>query len=205
MRWFWLFVLVMLVSPSFAATQQLGPQGIGEGNILRGHFTQTRQMKGFGVPLRSEGDFVIAPPRGLVWNVKQPFATVTVITEKGIVQSADGETMTTLSAQKMPQLTQIYTMIGSMLKGDWNELEGLFTVRLTPQGGGWLAVLTPREDAQAASFPFQTIRAVGHRYVEKVVMIKTTGDSDEISFDHTSLSQKPLDQDETTLFALGEQ
>ncbi len=74
-----LLALLALLAPYVALAA--GPsQGLAADEVLRGSFAQQRQLSGFKTPLRTEGRFVLAPVRGLIWQAEKPFAVTTVIT-----------------------------------------------------------------------------------------------------------------------------
>ncbi|MGB8600657.1 MAG: LolA-related protein [Rhizomicrobium sp.] len=171
------------------------------GEVLRGHFIQTRHMSGFAKPLKSEGSFTIAPQYGLIWTVTKPLRSATVITESGLVQSNNGVETLNLSARKMPFIAQLHDMIAGMLTGDVAAMQQKFT--LTQQGTpqSWRIRLVPRK-ANDAMMPFKEIRAHGGRFVEEVTMVRSDGDSDVLSFDGVTLATTTLTAAERASFHL---
>ena len=93
-------LLLVLACPALAETAVLK-----DGDVLRGHFVQERFMQGFAAPLHSEGSFVVAPGRGLIWRAETPFAITTVVTPAGLVQSVDGAETSRLSTASWPGST----------------------------------------------------------------------------------------------------
>lgn len=163
-----------------------GPAPVRPGEVLRGNFVQLRQMKGFDKPLKAEGRFTIAPGYGLIWRVEKPFASVTVITKTGLLQETAGTRTTALSVKKMPFVAQLYDLIGGMLTGDMEALQKPFVVERLPAGEGWRIRLTPKKRGDAM-MPFVEIRAHGGRAVEDVVMVKTGGDTDTLTFSNVAV------------------
>ena len=51
--------------------------------VLRGDFTQEKQVAGFKNPLRSNGRFLLARHKGVVWTTTAPFPSEIVITASG--------------------------------------------------------------------------------------------------------------------------
>ena len=76
-------ILALVCLPGMASAQTLEV-----GQVLRGHFVQERHLKGFNAPLRTEGSFVLAPGKGLIWRAEKPFAVTTVITAAGRKKAA---------------------------------------------------------------------------------------------------------------------
>ena len=174
-------VLVLLAFPVLADTAVLK-----DGDVLRGHFVQERHMQGFAAPLRSEGSFVVAPGRGLIWRAETPFAITTVVTPAGLVQSVDGAETSRLSTSRIPFLASLYDMLTAALAGDWGGLEGAFTVART----GDRVFLTPLR-ADDPNIP--SIKARLGRFVEEVEITKPGGDRDRLVFTDQLLNARPLD------------
>lgn len=165
------------------------------GEVLRGHFVQTRHMNGFAKPLRSEGNFTIAPQYGLIWTVKKPLHSATVITKSGLVQSNDGVQTLNLSARKVPFIAQLHDMIAGMLTGDVAAMQKKFTLTQQGTADSWRIRLIPKQ-ANDTMVPFREIRARGGRFVEEVTMLRSDGDSDVLTFDGVTLTTSALTSEE---------
>lgn len=194
MRRFLLVLLCMLALPAHAT----GPTGgLAAGQVLRGRFVQERHLQGFAAPLKSEGQFVLVPGKGLIWRAEMPFAVTTVISAAGLVQTVDGKETMRLPSARLPFLARLYDMLGGALAGDWRALETDFTVARSGDGGAWQVVLTPRTGPDALTTPFRAITAQGGHFVDHVRLEKPDGDSDDLSFLEQGLSSNPLSADET--------
>lgn len=186
---------LLLVSLDALAVE---PASLKPGESLRGRFVQERFLKGFDKPVRSEGSFLLAPGRGLIWRGETPFPVTTIITPAGIVQSVDGQETMRLSAAKVPFLARLYDMMGGAMAGDWHALEGDFTVVRQDRAKDSVVTLTPKHQAGGAQ-PFQALTArIGH-FVEDVDVIKPDGDHDQLSFRDQSITATPLTPEELAL------
>ena len=165
------------------------------GDVLRGHFVQERHMQGFAHPIRSEGAFVVAPGRGLIWRAETPFAVTTVVTPAGLVQSVDGAETTRLAAGRLPFLTRLYDMMAGALAGDWRALEGAFAVTRT---AGTVTLAPLRADDPAAA-QIAGITARLGRFVDQVEISKPNGDFDRLTFSDQVLDAAPLDAAEAAM------
>ena len=172
--------------------------------VLRGNFVQKRNIKGFGRPLKSEGNFVISPRKGLIWNVKTPFPITTIITPSGFVQNSNGIKTMSLSAQKMPFISRIYDMVSGVLTGKWKTLQETFAIQGNLKTMPWQIVLTPLK-TKDPFLPFREINVSGAQFVGEVIMVKPDGDTDVLSFSDVSSVQSPLSLEELDFFALGDQ
>lgn len=165
------------------------------GDVLRGRFVQERHLQGFTKPVRSEGSFVVAPGKGLIWKAETPFAVTTVVSPAGLVQSVGGTETNRLSADRLPFLSKLYDMMGGALAGDWRALETTFKVA---RNGADISLVPLRPDDLTA----QQISSIGARvgrFVERVEIVKPNGDFDRLSFLDQSVNGTPLDVAEAAL------
>lgn len=182
----WLAALILLLT---AASAQAEPAVLTSGDVLRGRFVQERHMQGFANPIRSEGAFVVAPGRGLIWRAETPFAVTTVVTPTGLVQSVAGAETTRLPASRLPFLSKLYDMMAGALAGDWKALEGSFTVN---RGAGTVLLNPLRADDPTAA-QILSISARMSRFVDEVEIKKPNGDFDRLVFKDQALNTQPLD------------
>ena len=158
-----------------------GPGVLVPGEVLRGRFEQERRLAGFAHVVRASGRFVLAPGRGLIWQVEAPFAVRTVITPAGLVQQVEGEEALRLSAERLPFLTQLSQMLAGALGQDWGALDAVFERRQSGTAQAWEMELTPRAGA-GAGMPFSRILVRGGALVESVQMQRPNGDAESVRF-----------------------
>ena len=189
-----LLALSILLFP-LAATAAPKPDAqisLGDGQVLRGNFSEIREIKGSPNPFISSGHFVVAPTFGLIWGVEKPMATATVVTSNAMIQDVGG------FAIKLPakNLHHLFSMVGGAIRGDWTDLETDFVI--TPSGGDhWQMTLTPRETNRT---PYASIVVTGGSFVETIAMTRNDGTHDNFSFSNTVLNPAPLTATEITLF-----
>lgn len=188
-------LLLVLLLAVTATGLRAEPAMLKDGDVLRGHFVQERHMQGFANPIRSEGSFVVAPGRGLIWRAETPFAVITVVTPAGLVQSVEGTETTRLAAARLPFLTRLYDMMAGALGGDWRALEGVFAItRTTDQ----ITLVPSKPDDPTAAQIAQITARLG-RFVEAVEIRKPGGDFDRLTFTAQSLNTRPLDAAEAAM------
>lgn len=174
-----------------AAGAQAESPAVAEGQVVRGRFTQERHLSGFANPVKSEGRFVLAPGRGLLWVTEQPFAVTTAITAEGLTQSVGDRQTAKFDAQRLPFLSRLYSMMDGALAGRWDALKADFSV----QTEGGHVVLTPlRPDIGAA---VGRISLTVSRFVDEVEIDRPNGDSDHLSFSGQTVSAGPLTAEES--------
>ncbi len=191
-------LIVVLLGFSFAAQAVEPPAGqtpVGTQDVLRGQFFEEHLMKGFDSPTRATGSFTLAPARGLIWNIQQPFQTTTIVTQNGMVQNMGGISV------RMPikNLRHLYDMISGALAGSWDGLASDFVI--TPKGNAshWQMLLTPRPGAVHKT-SYATITVSGGKFVENIAAVKGDGTYDSFSFSQVMLSSGPLPNAEIASF-----
>jgi hypothetical protein len=194
-------VLLMTVGWSIRGTVAEEPEPLVPGQVLRGQFIQERVLKGFSAPLKTTGDFILAPGKGLIWLAREPFVATTVMTAEGISQRNGTAAMLNLPASKAPFLAQLYDILGGALAGDPRLLERHFNVSQKKNASGWHLALTPRQQGTAGGMGIADIKIDGRRFVDHVVIRKDSGDRDQLTFLGQSLDHAPLSAEETQLLA----
>jgi outer membrane lipoprotein carrier protein LolA len=174
-------ILLALLSPGFAQ-QRTQPDVIGPHQTLRGHFVETRKLAGFARPLRSEGSFVLAPGKGLIWRSEKPFKNATIISNDGILQLVDGQEAMRLSSARLPGLSHLYEVLGAAVSGDTKPLQKAFTVKMSSDGDRWRLVLMPLHPDNPAMAQLKSLTVEGRRYVEEIDVDKGDGDLDQLAF-----------------------
>jgi hypothetical protein len=193
-----LLLVAALAAPMFAWAA--GPtQGLAPDDVLRGRFVQERQLSGFKTPLKSEGHFVLAPARGLIWDAEKPFAVTTVITPEGLAQNVNGGQTMRLDSAKIPFIGRLYDMLGGALAGDWSKMESDFTVTRTGTPEKWRVSMVPRA-ADNIAMPFRSIDVSGGRYVDVIMLTKPDGDTDTLTLVDQAVAKAPLNPAEAAVF-----
>lgn len=194
-------VLILSLTPVWAEDIQTS---LPSGQILRGHFVQIRQIKGFLIPLRSEGTFTFAPENGLIWTVTTPYVTQTIATESGLFQ-INGDVRTPprsgqpLSWQKMPTASAYYTMLRNLLSGNISELHKNFRLDMSGRPSRWRISLVPRIWGDPF-LPFREIRVRGGHFTEEILLMKSDGESESLTFDAMTTGHNTLTDSEQNLF-----
>ncbi|RDJ25221.1 outer membrane lipoprotein carrier protein LolA [Bosea caraganae] len=166
-----------------------------EGQILRGQFEQKRYLSGLDNPVRSSGVFTLVAGKGLIWTTKRPFATVTVMTEAGLVQDVKGKETLRLSASKLPVMAKLYTMFGAALTGNWDAMQGAFTLTRQQNGQAWTIHLESLR-ADDPNLPIKAIKARGQKLLDEVEVVKTNDDRDVLTFSNQKLEAGRLTPEE---------
>ncbi len=171
-------------------------QRVSQVSVLRGEFAQKKQLQGFRNPLRSQGEFVVARGRGVIWSTLRPFPSTLVLTgERVLSQQADGSSRVELDARQQPALRAVNTMLMALVSGDAQALSERFelTAELL-EGERWQLHMVPRTTALAKAF--RQIRLEGDRHVRRVTIEEASGDRTILDFSAIRETPEVLSDDE---------
>lgn len=202
-RWFVLCLLCLLGATTAVADDAQFVTPLKPGSVLRGHFTQERSLQGFQAPLKSEGTFLVAEGKGVIWKVEKPFATTTVITPVGLVQNAQGTETLRLPASRIPFIAKLYDMLSGTMTGDMSGLKQQFDVRTAGSASDWTLQLTPKpgaaENSDPQNMPIRALDIAGGQYVKSVDIQRQNGDRDLLTFTDQAVDTAALSADDQAL------
>ncbi|HVJ37541.1 MAG TPA: outer membrane lipoprotein carrier protein LolA [Stenotrophomonas sp.] len=170
-------------------------QRVARPALLRADFTQEKQVAGFRNPLRSQGQFVLAQQRGVIWRTLKPFPSEVVLTRDRILsRQADGSIQVEVDGRQQPAMRAINAMMFALMSGDVQAMSASFEIRteLLPDNA-WRLHLTPRSAMLAKAFA--SLELEGDRYVRQVEIEEANHDRTRLSFDNFRLAP-PLDAGE---------
>jgi hypothetical protein len=196
-----LLLAVMLLA-SLGATAMEAPR-LSESDILRGSFTQEQHLLGLPSPLISKGQFLFSPRVGLIWQVAEPIAVVTVISHGSAVQRQAGRDPAPLPQMAFPIIDQFQAIARAAVERDRGPLNQTFDVTEERNtSGAWKNTLVPREQ-MAASLPWlRRIVIMGSQYFDVVEIYKANEELQRIRFSALSLRRDDLSVGERDLLAL---
>jgi len=177
-----LMLLVSALAHGADASQEQLLQRLRQPAVLRGSFTQERQISGFRRPVQSAGRFVVARGTGLLWHTMRPFESVLVLNQQRLtVSNGTGQPGTTLDATREPMLRTLDELLQSVVVADLKGLQAQFEVELRlPDGADWTMTLQPRQAALRSRFA--GIELAGGEYVKSVRLQEQSGDVTTIRF-----------------------
>lgn len=165
-------------------------QRVAKVEVLRGGFEQDKRIAGFKNPLRSQGRFLVARGKGVVWTTLKPFPSEVVITGDRILsRQRDGSSRVEVDAREQPALRSVNAMMFALVSGDVAALSARFNTQVQAKpGNAWTLSLTPKSAALAKAFT--RIVLDGDSYVREVVIEEANGDRTHLRF--VDLSQAPV-------------
>ncbi|KAB7631188.1 outer membrane lipoprotein carrier protein LolA [Stenotrophomonas rhizophila] len=198
-----LCVLAMLavVAPALAATDvEAVKQRVAKVDVLRGEFSQEKQVAGFKNPLRSQGRFVLAQDHGVIWTTLKPFPSEVVVTRDRILsRQSDGSSRVELDGRQQPAMRSVNAIMFALMSGDAQALSAQFTVKVEVlPGNAWKMQLTPRSAMLGKVFAQLTLS--GDRYVREVQINEANQDVTRIHFVGMSDTPATLSTDEGRRF-----
>ncbi|MGL4690517.1 MAG: outer membrane lipoprotein carrier protein LolA [Stenotrophomonas maltophilia] len=194
-------VMLAMVVPVFAATDvEAVKQRVAKVDVLRGEFTQEKQVAGFKNPLRSQGRFVLAQDHGVVWTTLKPFPSEVVVTRDRILsRQSDGSSRVELDGRQQPAMRSVNAIMFALMSGDAQALSAQFTVKVEVlPGNAWRMQLTPRSAMLGKVFAQLTLS--GDRYVREVQINEANQDVTRIHFAGMSDTPAALSADEGRKF-----
>ena len=187
-------VLILLcalapVPAALAADVDLVKQRVAKVGVLRGDFTQEKQVTGFKNPLRSQGRFVLAQDHGVIWSTLKPFPSEVVVTRDRILsRQSDGSTRVELDAKQQPAMRSVNASMFALMGGDAQALSAQFTVKVEAlPNNGWKMQLSPR--SAMLGKVFTGLKLSGDRYVREVEITEANQDVTRIHF--AGMSETP--------------
>ncbi|KPG68085.1 outer membrane lipoprotein carrier protein LolA [Stenotrophomonas maltophilia] len=174
-------------------------QAVARPDVLRGQFSQEKQVSGFKNPLRSQGRFVVARQHGVIWTTLKPFPSEVVVTADRILsrqqQRAQQHARNTGKHRAMRSVNAIMV---ALMSGDVQALSSQFNVAASREGQGWRLRLTPKSAMLAKAFESLTLQ--GDRYVRQVEIVEANKDRTQIQFSALSEAPATLNADEARRF-----
>ena len=195
-------LLIAGIAPAVRAADDLSliQQRVAQVEVLRGGFEQEKRIAGFKNPLRSQGSFLVARGKGVVWTTLKPFPSEVVITGGRILsRQRDGSSRVEVDGREQPALRSVNAMMFALVSGDVAALSSRFNTQVQAKAGnGWTLSLTPKSAALAKAFTRIVLN--GDSYVREVEIEEANGDRTHLRFVELSQTPARLSADEARRF-----
>ena len=153
--------------------------------VIRGDFTQTRQLTGIKKPLTAKGTFTVEKTRGVLWRTLTPFPQTMRVTQGEILQKDGERVLMSLRADKEPAVNAISRVLFSLFAGNISTLGEFFDHDGELVGNtGWRARFTPRDAGLKAVIGSLSLE--GDSVVRQVTLTSAAGDITLITFSNTT-------------------
>ncbi|WP_052879731.1 LolA family protein [Vibrio coralliirubri] len=179
-------------------------------NIVRGEFTQTRNMEMFAQPLTSQGTFLLDKSSGLLWTQTTPFPVNLVLTDNKLSQSFADQPAKIITDKENPMAFYFSHIFLSVFHGDTQKLQEQFALDFKPatvtssdentENKSWTLTLKPKSAPMNAVFEAITLQ--GQNDIERIELREIRGDSTVIEFSQLSHLPEVLSDAEAQQFQL---
>lgn len=177
-------------------------------NIVRGEFTQTRNMEMFAQPLTSQGTFLLDKSSGLLWTQATPFPVNLVLTDNKLSQRFADQPAKIITDKENPMAFYFSHIFLSVFHGDTQKLQEQFSLSFEPakmqspdeNTEVWTLTLKPKNAPMNAVFEAITLQ--GNNDIERIELREIRGDSTVIEFSQLSHQPEVLSDAEAQQFQL---
>ncbi|CAH7175625.1 putative transmembrane protein [Vibrio chagasii] len=206
----------MIASCLASASQNTAPVGsiselqtvLSENSIVRGEFTQIRNMEMFSQPLTSQGTFLLDKSSGLLWTQTTPFPVNLVLTDNKLSQRFADQPAKIITDKENPMAFYFSHIFLSVFHGDTQKLQEQFSLSFQPatvqssdhNTGSWTLTLKPKSAPMNAVFEAITLQGNGD--IERIELKEIRGDSTVIEFSQLSHQPEVLSDAEAQQFQL---
>lgn len=188
-----IFLLAFLMNAHAVSDFKTTLASIPPAGALKATFVQKRYAAETSTPLISQGEMILWNGKGLLWNLKDPFATIILISRSGIFKIDEGIKSSLLDGQSEGAAKVIFTLISHILNGSLSQLKDFTPQYLpSPAPGKWKLSFIPAKSLQ----PFiASILIEGGTVIQQITILRPNGDRDEITFaNHTVFDSSALDR-----------
>ncbi|MFS1862105.1 LolA family protein [Vibrio lentus] len=185
---------------------------LNENSIVRGEFTQTRNMEMFAQPLTSQGTFLLDKSNGLLWTQATPFPVSLVLTDNKLSQRFADQPAKIITDKENPMAFYFSHIFLSVFHGDTQKLQEQFSLSFEPttaknsvesansssEDTRWTLTLKPKNAPMNAVFEAITLQGQGD--IERIELREVRGDSTVIEFSQLSHLPEVLSDAEAQQF-----
>lgn len=194
-------LLTGLLAP--AATADMGlpeiQQRLLKSNMLRATFDQEKNLRALSRPLVSYGKLLFLADKGVLWQVMEPYPAIVLMKPDAIIEwNGEGE-MRRADTASNPVFRALSEIILSILSGDTQLIGQYFEFSPAEADVGWQLVLRPKSEELAAAV--SSVQIFGDRFVEKVQINETKGDTTKLQFSEFSVGPFELNEIEKSHFS----
>jgi hypothetical protein len=201
-----LLSLVLILAASAAAgnadesglTLERVAERLSKPGVLRGNYSQTRQIADLSRPLTSSGRFLLSES-GLQWQQEKPFDNVIVADGKRVAERIADGPVKSVDSSRQPVVVAISKIFLNMFRGQHADLEDNFTVRFEQDNETWQIGLTPTRSPLSKAIRQITLK--GRERIDQISVSSGVSDEMIIRFFDLQTSPEQLTEHEIELYA----
>ena len=171
---------------------------LAEAGVVRGDFTQLREIELLSRPLESSGNFILSE-LGLYWHQTQPFSSILIADGERLVQRLEDGPTTSTNAAENPMVLPFSRIFLSIFEGSEEQLRAHFEIAFAVDGGDWEISLQPM--TYPLSEAIETIILHGREYIQSINIINRSSDEMMIRFSDVQTLSQQLTEHEIELYA----
>ncbi|RPJ08424.1 MAG: outer membrane lipoprotein carrier protein LolA [Spirochaetaceae bacterium] len=172
---------------------------MGQHKVIKASFTQTKTITRLSRTFTSTGRMIFDVARGLLWEVRDPFPSATVMTRDRIAQRSSSGKISVLPASNNDTFRRFSATMQAVLNGDFKSIENGFVIHfMMPSDGRWIIGLVPRDRTLLGVI--KAMEIWGASDLEGFSLKEASGDSVTYKFSGVSYPEKLDINDEKAFF-----
>lgn len=171
---------------------------LGEPAVVRGEFTQSRELEFLTRPLLSHGNFVLSG-RGLIWQQLSAPETVVVADGRRLVQIVGDREPEVIDESTNPMTVPFSRIFLGLFRGDRTVLREQFDTDFDAGDGTWRLRLVPKDEPLSLAIDCIVLR--GRQYIDELTIASRSGERTVIRFTGFATEPERLTDDEIKLYA----
>jgi hypothetical protein len=150
------------------------------GEVICADFVQEKQLKALKRPLLSRGRLVFVAGKGVLWQVREPFAARFLVKSDELIKWDDAGAPQRLSLGQAPVFRALSEVFLAVFTAELKGLEDTFELTTSVARSRWRLTLTPRDPGFAGIIA--ALQVSGSDFVEELVIREGRGDRTRIRF-----------------------
>lgn len=154
------------------------------GDVICADFVQEKQLKALNRPLVSQGRLVLVAGKGVLWEVREPFAVRFLVKSDELIKWDDAGAPQRLSLGQAPMFRALSDVFMAVFTAELKGLEDTFELTTRVNRPRWRLTLVPRDSGIAGIIAM--LQVSGSSFVEELVIREGRGDRTRIRFSGVS-------------------
>lgn len=172
---------------------------LGSNAVVCADFTQSKSLKALTRPLISKGNLIFVVRKGVLWQVREPFAAQVLVKSDALIKWDDKGVPQRVNFGQTPIFKALSEVFLAVFAGDLGLLQKSFDVQSNLSQQKWRLTMVPKDQAFAAII--KTVSVAGGQYVDELVITEGRGDQTEIQFTNMITEFCQLSDTEKRYFA----
>ena len=172
---------------------------LSKNSLICADFSQEKQLQVLKRPLVSNGRLVFVAGKGVLWQVREPFATQVLVKRDALIKWNDNGVPQRLNLERAPVFRALSQVFLTVFTGNMSGLQDSFEIVPHVSGARWRLSLVPRDPGFARIIA--RVHVAGDSFVDELTIVEGRGDQTLIRFSHINTESCQLDAAEKEYFA----